>query len=116
MQRSAEKFEKSGNVKDAMDATAILLAFAYNYPALDLRAQRLWPGSYGRYYFTNQVGSGFLIAGQKDGHIVNSAIKVYDQLFDFIKGNQALADFLGTRVPGIKTPDDVIRYLDRQWI
>lgn len=113
MARSANQFEKTGNVKDALDATAILLAFSYYYPALDLRAQHFWPGSFGRYYFTNQLGNGFLIAGQKDGWEVRKIMKTYDQVFDFIKDNQALADFLGTRVPGIKTPADVIGYLDR---
>ena len=109
-------FAGKGDLNAGLRGTALLLAFAYHYPALDYRAQVNWGSGFYRFGFTNHVGGGIVGAGQVEGHVVRDYIKVYDQLFDFIKDNQALADFLNTKLPWIKTPDDVITFLDTQWL
>ena len=113
---AASKFAGSGDVDAGLRGTALLLAFAHHYPALDYRAQVNWGSEFYRFGFTNHVGGGVVGAGQKEGHAIRDYIKVYDQLFDFIKGNQALADFLHAKLPWIKTPDDVVTFLDTQWL
>jgi len=113
---SASAFAEKGDVNAGLRGTALLLAFAYHYPALDYRAQVNWGSDFSRFGFTNHVGGGIVGAGLVEGHAVRDYIKVYDQLFDFIKDNQAVADFLHTKLPWVKTPDDVITFLDTQWL
>jgi len=116
MKKKAEEFEKTGDPKAGLEGTAILLALAWNYPLLDYRTQAAWPGNYSRFYFTNHIGGGIVGRGLPEGHAVRAYVRTYDRLFDFIKANPALADFLGTKVPGVRTIDDVVRFLDANFL
>jgi len=112
MQRKAIEYEKTGDPRAGLDGTALLLAFAYRYPALDFRAQAAWTDNYSRFYFTNHIGGGIVTAGLTEGHAIREYVRTYDRLFDFLHNNQAVADFLAAKVPGVRTPADVVRMLD----
>ena len=41
--------------------------------------------------------------------------QAYDQVFPYIKDNQVFADAVHRFIPWVKTPEDVVRLLDR-WL
>lgn len=113
MIRKSAEYEKTGDPKAGLEGAAILLAFAYHYPALDFRAQAAWPGTYSRNGFANHIGGGMVISGLLQGHAIRDYVKAYDRLFDFIKANEkAFAEAVGTKVPWVKSQGDLIRLLD----
>jgi len=112
MKQKAAYFERTGDPRAGLDGAALLLAFAYNYPLLDYRSQAAWPSKYGRFYFTNHTGGGIVQPGQREGHAVRDYVRTYDRLYEFIVANPSLADFLATKIPGVRTTKDVVRFLD----
>jgi hypothetical protein len=109
----ARIYQEYDDPEVAWDAAVMLAALAERYPALDTRVQgtttqfRLAPDPFG---FTQGPGK-FVYSGWaafKWAELVTA----YDQLFDAIKDNQELAGFLGTKIPWIKTPHDVIELID----
>ena len=111
--RDADLYEKTGDKDRGWDAAVLLCAYAEKYPGLDHAFQASEP--------TSNFGSRKLSWGSLDGKILYSgwagpAIQkiatAYDQLFDFIKNNQELADYIGTKIPWVKKPQDVIELLD----
>ncbi len=113
MIRKAKEYQTTGDPKAGLEGSAILLAFAHFYPALDFRAQASWTGLYGRYGFANHVGGGMVISGLLQGHAIKGYVEAYDQLFDFIKTNEiAFAEAAGRTTPWVKSPSDLYRFLD----
>ena len=57
-----------------------------------------------QYYFRNW-------SGVNTGCLFDS----YDQVFPYVKDNQVFADAVNRFIPWIRTPEDVVRFLDR-WL
>ncbi|MFO7534222.1 MAG: hypothetical protein R6X19_00820 [Kiritimatiellia bacterium] len=113
MLRRAKEYQQSGDPIAGLEGSAILLAFAHYYPALDFRAQAAWPVLSERFGFANHVGGGMVISGLIQGHAIKAYVEAYDQLFDFIKANEAaFAEAAGQTTPWVKAPSDLYRFLD----
>jgi hypothetical protein len=109
----AQIYQKYNDAEVAWDAAVMLAALAERYPALDTRVQgktiqfRLNPDPF---VFSQGPGK-FVYSGWASAKWAD-LVTAYDQLFDAIKDNQELANFLGTKIPWIKTPRDVIELID----
>ena len=57
------------------------------------------------------MGNRYTFLGTNFGNIGRLA-KAYDQLFDFIQDNHEFAEYVGSKVAWVKTPKDVVRFLD----
>jgi len=110
----ADCYEATGNEDIAMDGAVLLCAFAEKYPGIDHYVAET--GGYSQLASPNP-----LYWGSRDGKTVYSGWEgpnleryatAYDKLFDFIRSSQALADYVHTRVPWVKTPRDVIELID----
>lgn len=113
MIRRAKEYQATGDPKAGLEGAAILLAFAHHYPALDFRAQAAWPESFLRFGFSYQVGGGMVISGLLQGHAIRDYVEAYDQLFDFVRANEAaLTEAAGKTTPWVKAPSDLYRFLD----
>jgi hypothetical protein len=115
---AADAYQKTGHAEFGWDGAILLCALAEKYPALDYFAQAIGGSASQGVNVGNPMPFVFNIPPGKNvyrgwsaGTMVGLA-RAYDTLFDFIKDNQALADFVGTRIPWVKTPADVIRLLD----
>jgi hypothetical protein len=93
-----ELYEKTGNPDVGWDGAVLLCALAEKYPGFDALTQLA-------------LGYRFSLHGNRFGN-VGSLATVYDRLFDVIKGNQELAQFVGSKIAWVKTPDDVVKLLD----
>lgn len=100
----------------AWDAAVLMAALAERYPALNTIVQGATPGQH--MFRTNpdpfgfSAGPGkFVYSGWAAADFVRLAT-AYDQIFDYIKDNQELADFLSAKISWIKTPRDVIELID----
>lgn len=115
---AANAYELTGNDEFGWDGAVALCALAEKYPAIDYFVQAT-----GRYtnlerdkegnapfHFSAPPGKSVYRgwAGGDYARMLNS----YDRLFDFIKGNQRLAEYVGTKIPWVKTPQDIVRLLD----
>jgi hypothetical protein len=110
----ADIYENTSDPDAGMDAAVLLCAIAEKYPGLD--HYFLDAGQYSQLAsaapltWTQQDGK-TVYSGWAGGDLSRLATS-YDRLFDFIKGNQALADYVHTRIPWVKTPQDVVELLD----
>ena len=114
------KYFETGDPDTGHDAAMALARVAYDFPALEYGVQDLrlctadpdlefnqhW--SYGR--------GGKAINWSWSADEVRGMIETYDKIFPYIQGNQLLADEVGRFVPWVKTPQDVIRLIDRQLV
>jgi len=107
-------YRQTGNPEYAWDGAVLLCAVAEKFPALDFLAQGV-EGGVGvnlQYGFTfNALVGKHVYRGWAGGAMINLA-QAYDDLFDFIKDNQELAAFVGTKIPWVKSPADVLALLD----
>lgn len=112
----ARIFQEYNDREIAWDAAILMAGLAERYPALNTIVQGVTPGQH--QFRTNPDPFGFSIGPGKFVYSGWAAMKfevlarAYDQIFDFIKDNQELADFLHTKIPWIKTPRDVIELVD----
>jgi hypothetical protein len=107
----------TGDKAAVRDAAMMLIRLAYAWPALQLKYQDL-----GQVAANPDLDYGIETrGGWKDGKIYyhgwsgpqwQELLRAYDKLFDFIDGNQELASAVHRHLPRIKTPDDVIAFLD----
>jgi hypothetical protein len=95
---SADLYEQTGNNEIGWDAAVSLCSLAEKYPGFDASVQLV-------------AGYRYAVYADKYGDI-GRMVTAYDQVFDFIKDNQALADYVGSKVAWVKTPGDVARFLD----
>lgn len=105
-------YEEYGDREAAWNGAVILCGLAERYPALDRRVQEMSIlNDSNRYGWGDNFYGKFVYSGWATPALKKLAI-AYDQLFDFIKDNQELATFLGTKIPWVKTPHDVIELID----
>lgn len=112
----ARMYQQYGDEEVAWDTAILLAGLAERYPALNTLVQGVTPGqiqfrtnpepfkisqTYGKYVYYGWAAAKFA-----------DLTIAYDELFDYIKDNQELADFLGTKIPWVKTPQDVIELVD----
>jgi hypothetical protein len=113
--RLLTQYKQRGDYDLAHESALRLIRFAYDFPTFDpsdsidncIRD----PGRYGRDLSCRrrQTMAAFL---PHYPLYVKPYLFWYDELFDFIKGNQVLAESVGRFVPWVKTPNDVIRLID----
>ena len=107
-------YERTGDDEAAWDAAVTLCAVAEKYPGLDHYYQEC-----GRY---SQLGGGdplrwntrlgkHVYSGWAGRDLIGLA-RTYDQVFDFVKASRELAAYLHTRIDWIRTPADVVKFLD----
>ena len=107
-------WKETGNEDFARDAAVYLARFAYQYPTLEqgnlLDSLTVIPQYQNRDYAC-RMRDGY--AGWLP-HYPNymRLPEAYDQLFDYIKGNEELAKSIGRFVPWVKTSQDVIELFD----
>lgn len=118
---SADVYEATGCVESAWDGAVLLAAMAEKYPGLDFfyiglggagSGQNV-PGNF-RQQFPYQWGSWYgkwEYSGWAPSRL-SAMVEGYDKLFDFIQDNQALADYVGTKIPWVTTPEDVVELID----
>ena len=114
------KYFASGSPATGHDAAMALVRLAYDWPAVEMNLHEIrlcthspdfefnndWStGRNGKYFY--EGWSGDMAVGLLTG---------YDQVFPYIKDNQVFADAVHRFIPWIKTPGDVIRFLDRQLV
>jgi hypothetical protein len=115
---AANAYELTANDEFGWDGAVALCAIAEKYPAIDYFVQAT-----GRYtnldrdqdgnapfHFSAPPGKS-VYRGWAGGDYAR-LLRAYDGLFDFIKDNQRLAEYVGTKIPWVKTPQDVVRLLD----
>ncbi|MEI6423404.1 MAG: hypothetical protein WCP55_14380, partial [Lentisphaerota bacterium] len=111
---SSGKFQDSGSEAAGWDSVVLLCAIAEKYPCIDFYYSELSPDSGfakpGSPSWGQRLGKN-LYSGWA-GAVLRRMAESYDRVFDFIDGNQALADYVHTRIPWVKTPDDVVELLD----
>lgn len=116
----AKRYFETGDPNVGHDAALALVRLAYDWPALEmnLHESRLcthspdfefeqdWPASRnGKYFYEGWSGD-----------MAVCFLNAYDQLFPYIHENPVFAEAVRRFVPWIKTPEDVVRFLDRQLV
>ncbi|WNO11647.1 hypothetical protein [Teredinibacter sp. KSP-S5-2] len=110
--------DEAGNDDAARDAAILLVRLALNYPSYHLEAQDLAQVSAIPHL---QIASDYRWEGRRVGQYqyhgwaatrMEQLTYAYDYLFDYIQGNEDLAQRLHDFVPWIKTSQDVIKLLD----
>jgi len=96
---SAALYEQTGNSEIGWDAAVSLCALAEKYPAFDASVQLA-------------VGYRYSVAYADKYGDLSRLVRAYDQVFDFIKNNEPLAEYVGSKIAWVKTPQDVVKLLD----
>lgn len=110
-----DRFRQKGEYDDVHDAAVTLARWAYAFPTLDysryLSNTVHDPGPYNRDFTCRRraTAANFL---PHYPQYVDPIMYAYDELFDFIRGNQVLAESVGRFVPWVKSPQDVIKLID----
>jgi hypothetical protein len=112
---AADLYEKSADPATGLDGAVLLCALAEKFPAIDYLAQGVGKltnltGGNAPFNFSQSYGKS-VYYGWAGMDMVRLA-RAYDKLFDAINGNQALADYVHTRIPWVHTPQDVIQLID----
>ncbi|MEI8311483.1 MAG: hypothetical protein WCH98_12080, partial [Verrucomicrobiota bacterium] len=111
---AARNYWKSGDADFARDGAIALIRWAYDWPSLDasnaLSCVTRIPGFLDR----DTRFQGRITAANFLAHYANylHGIEFYDMLFDYIKGNEELAQSVHRFIPWINTSQDVIGMLD----
>ena len=111
----ARIYQQTGSAEAGWDGAMLLCAIAEKYPGLDYYYQEV-AGSYAVFRQSDPLRWGTRVgknvySGWAGPDLVRLA-EAYDALFDFIRGNRELAEYLRTRIPWISTPADVVELLD----
>lgn len=106
-------YQAMGNEHAARDAALMLARWAYLYPGLSdaqiLGYAVVAPGiPYDRDMRLRWRRFGY----QRTAALMLGLLHSYDQLFDYIKGNQELARAVGRYIPWIKTDEDLRRMIE----
>ncbi len=119
---AADAFERTGNPEFGWDGAVALCALAEKYPAIDYFVQATGPytnldrDKAGNPPFHFSAPPGKSVYRGWAGSDYERILRAYDRLFDFINGNERLAQYVGARIPWVKTPQDVLRLLDTNLI
>jgi len=110
---SLKLWKESGNADFARDAAISLARFAFQYPTIEfgnfLDTLTCNPQYQGRDYTCRQREAYAFWLGYSN---YMNVIKTYDDLFDYIKGNEDLAKSISRFVPWVKTSQDVVKLFD----
>jgi len=113
-QPAVKAWRDGGDVDAARDGAIALARYAYLFPSIESAAYLCNasrdPGVYGRNLYNRRRETAAFFMTHYASYM--NAPKWYDGLFDYIQGNQELADSINRFVPWVKTPADVIRLLD----
>ena len=106
---------QSGNKDLARDAAVDLVRYAWQLPAIDSRS------AINQALAAEAFMSRDIACRQREmeqmwrSHYANylDALHIYDKLFDFIQGNEELAQSIHRFIPWVNTSQDVLRLLDQ---
>jgi len=104
---NADAYLRTGNEFAGWEAVCAMLVYCDLYPDIDYESQRF--ALTGSQLAMNPFGK-FRYSGHAIG--IQGMVETYDHLFPLIKDNQELADLMHTRIPWIKTPQDVVAFMD----
>ena len=109
------RYQATGEPDYAHDAVIQLVRYAYALPTLNysdwIRCLVHNRGPFGRDMRCRRRATAAFYMPHYPMY-VNPIMYQYDQLFDFIKGNERIAKSVGRFVPWVKTSEDVIRLID----
>jgi len=109
------QYKERGENDAAHDAAVTLVRYAYAFPTFDygkyLTSSVHDPGPFNRDYSCRRRETVAFFLPHYPMY-VDPLMYWYDELFDFIRGNQRLADSVRRFVPWVKTPEDVVRLVD----
>jgi len=110
----ADFYVATGDPGVGMDAAVLLCALAEKYPCLDYYYSE--SGQYGQIASANPLSwgsrNGKTVYSGWAGSDLSRLATSYDKVFDFVKDNQSLANYVHTRIAWVETPQDVIELLD----
>jgi len=116
-----KKYHETGDPEVGHDAAMALVRFAYDWPALEMNLHeiRLCTHSPDFEFNTdwsdpNRRNGKYYYAGWS-GNNCTELMTTYDKLFPYIRDNQVFAAAVHRHIPWIRTPEDVVRFLDR-WL
>jgi len=104
---------RAANEDYARDSAVALCRFAYAFPSLDIARYTPWlihdPGPYGRDLLRRRP-----TMASSWGNFIRFLVPIrqYDELYDYIKGNEELARSIHRFVPWVETSEDVIELID----
>ena len=116
LSRVTTVYKVTDNKEVGMDAAVLLVAMAEKYPSLDYFAHGT-----GQYTNLSSGAGGFGISTPAGKNVYRgwagkdciNLMENYDTLFEFIKGNQELVQYVSKKIPTIQSSEDLIRFLDR---
>jgi len=114
------KYFNTGNPEIGHDAAMALVRLAYDWPALEMNLHEIRlcthapDFEFNTDWSANRNGKYFYEGWS--GNMATDLMTAYDQLFPYIQGNQVFADAVRRFVPWVRTPEDVIRFLDRRLV
>ncbi|MBX3744364.1 MAG: hypothetical protein KF833_03575 [Verrucomicrobiae bacterium] len=117
-----ERYHVTGQAAAAWDAAIMLARLALQWPAMQLEAQELSLNAanpdlaYNSEWRWEARRVGKHVYNAWSGAMQTRLFSAYDQLFDFIQGNQPLADAIGRFIPWIQTPTDLIAFFDNHLV
>ena len=107
-------WKATGNPDYARDAAILLVRYAFQYPTIEVGNFLDTTTSIPQFQGRDQTCRAR--EGDADflGHYADyvETVRNYDRLFDYIKGNEELAQSIGRFVPWVKNSQDVIKLLD----
>ena len=111
----AKEWRQKGDADLARDGAVALIRYAYSFPGLSndnaLPVILRDPGPYGRDWRFRRRVAEFHWGGHY-ASFTNMCENAYEPLFDYIKGNEELAQSIHRFVPWVKTSEDVIKLID----
>src|ERR1051325_6293653 len=110
----AAMYRNTGDERYARKGAILLARLAYMYPCFDWSYQSVEGLAWDRPDAIHaRWGRIVLYGAGMESQIEIPLYEAYDLLFDYIRTNQELATFVGTKVPWIKSPEDLRRMIDR---
>ena len=109
-QQRAEEYLRTGNDLSGWEGVCALLAFCELYPDIDLQSQQYAFDGMQFGVTSEDLGK---FEGSHNTNWVRHVAEAYDHLFPLIQDNQELAGLLGAKLPWVRGPKDVVRFLDR---
>ncbi|HTJ00131.1 MAG TPA: hypothetical protein VL527_14715, partial [Dongiaceae bacterium] len=112
----------NGDANIGHDAAMALVRWAYDWPALEMTLHEVRLSTHSPDLEYNVDWSAGVNRNGKmhytgwSGYETTELFTAYDQVFPYIQGNQVFADAVHRFIPAIKTPADVIKFLDQRLI
>jgi hypothetical protein len=119
-QDGARKYFETGDPELGHDVAMLLVRFAYDWPALEYGSQDIRLCTHDKDLEFNQHWSygrgGKVINWSWSAGDAHDMIEAYDRVFPYIQDNALFAGEVHRFIPWVKTPQDVVRLLDRQLV